>query len=98
MADVSSVFPAGYIVAKAQWFDLVQQGHRGYNLILDETTVSVNDMVRLKEIRVEGKPMKIFENKQGSGKAAIHLMNEQVHLAIEDVVADGSSIDVEYES
>ena len=40
-------YDAGFVLCKAEWYNLVQESERGYRLLPDEIYLSVNDMVRL---------------------------------------------------
>lgn len=71
-------FEPGWIVCKAEWFDLVQTSHRGFRLLPDEMLLSTNDMIRLRGID--------FEKVDGRGRSAVYKISEKLHNELEDAV------------
>ena len=51
----SDRFEAGWLVVKAQWFELVTTSPRCYRLQPEERTLVVNEMIRLQGVRITPK-------------------------------------------
>lgn len=81
--NASEYFEAGWLVVKAQWFELVTQSPRVYKLQKEERLLIVSEMIRLSGLKFE----KVLKRSPRLGDT-MYSLSEDTHNMLEGCVRD----------
>ena len=90
----SDRFEAGWLVVKAQWYELQTTSPRCYKLQTTERLLVVNEMIRLSGLqfeKVQRASRRLGESRGALLESSLHWLSEDTHNMIEACVRDQNS-------
>ena len=94
--SAGSLFEAGWLVVKVQWYtyepNCNRDGHRAYSLVPGEKSITVNPLLRILGIQFEvGAAGRGGQRQLRSGAQLIQLLSSDTHNSILNCIADSSN-------